>query len=85
MHLDNTDPTPAREVNSSSLDPQNIQRISAQELHKYVWGLMTIFAAFAVTYPIACWRVSQSEQFRPYQAHIKPLTESYQIMPIKGQ
>ena len=46
-------------------------RISARELHRYVWGLMAVFSAFALSYPIACWRVSQSEQFRPHRSHVK--------------
>jgi hypothetical protein len=49
----------------------NSQRISARELHGYVWGLMTVFIAFAISYPIACWRVSQSEPFRTHQSHVK--------------
>ena len=49
-------------------------RISARELHRYVWGLMAVFSAFAISYPIACWRVSQSEQFRPDRSHVKSLT-----------
>jgi hypothetical protein len=48
-------------------------RISARDLHRYVWGLMAVFSAFAISYPIACWRVSQSEQFRPHQSHVKSL------------
>jgi hypothetical protein len=49
----------------------NSQRISARELHGYVWGMMTVFTAFALSYPIACWRVSQSEPFRTHQSHVK--------------
>lgn len=49
-------------------------RISARELHRYVWGLMAVFSAFAISYPIACWRVSQSEQFRPHRSHVKSIT-----------
>jgi hypothetical protein len=52
----------------------NSQRISARELHGYVWGIMIVFIAFAVSYPIACWRVSQSEQFRADRSHVKSLT-----------
>ncbi len=49
------------------------QRTSARELHRYVWGLMAVFSAFAISYPIACWRVSQSEQFRFDRSHVKSL------------
>jgi hypothetical protein len=52
----------------------NYQRISARELHGYVWGIMTVFIAFAISYPIACWRVSQSEQFRIDRSHVKSVT-----------
>jgi hypothetical protein len=55
------------------------QRISARELHRYVWGLMAIFSAFAISYPIACWRVSQSEQFRPDRSHVKSVA-----IPMSG-
>ena len=51
----------------------NSQRISARDLHGYVWGIMTVFIAFAVSYPIACWRVSQSEEFRDHQSHVKSM------------
>jgi hypothetical protein len=68
------------ESDSASLDRSevlanhsNSQRISARELHGYVWGIMTVFIAFAVSYPIACWRVSQSEPFRTHQSHVKSM------------
>jgi hypothetical protein len=68
------------ESDSASLDRSevlanhsNSQRISARELHGYVWGIMTVFIAFAVSYPIACWRVSQSEPFRIHQSHVKSM------------
>jgi hypothetical protein len=54
-------------------------RISAQELHRYVWGLMGLFAAVAISFPIACWRVSQSEQFRADRSHVKSVT-----IPMSG-
>jgi hypothetical protein len=77
MYSDNSDPIRSGQLSSELFDFPKEERISKEELHKYVWGLMMIFAAFVITYPIACWRVSQSEKFRPYQAHIKPVTESY--------
>jgi hypothetical protein len=57
----------------SPANQSNVQRISARELHRYVWGLMAVFSAFAISYPIACWRVSQSEQFRADRSHVKSL------------
>ncbi|WP_310487028.1 hypothetical protein [Chamaesiphon sp. VAR_69_metabat_338] len=59
------------------------QRISARELHRYVWGLMAVFSAFAISYPIACWRVSQSEQFRPHQSHVKSLATPIRVSARK--
>jgi hypothetical protein len=52
-------------------------RISAQELHKYVVGLFGVFLLFLITYPIAMNRVSQKEKFAPYQSHLKSLTPEY--------
>jgi hypothetical protein len=57
----------------------NSQRISARELHGYVWGIMTVSIAFAISSPIACWRVSQSEQFRTDRSHVKSVT-----IPMSG-
>ena len=69
FHADFTD-VPATEF--------HLDRISARELHRYVWGLMAVLSTFAISYPIACWRVSQSEQFRPH-GHVKSWT-----IPISG-
>jgi hypothetical protein len=52
-------------------------RISAQELHKYVIGLIGVFIAVVATYPIAMSRVAQKEKFAPYQSHVKSLTLEY--------
>ena len=52
-------------------------RISAQELHKYVIGLIGIFIAIVVTYPISMSRVAQKEKFAPYKSHVKSLTLEY--------
>jgi hypothetical protein len=52
-------------------------RISARELHKYVWGLVGVLLLAIVTYPIAMNRVSQTEKFAPYQSHLKSLTLEY--------
>jgi hypothetical protein len=53
-------------------------RISAQELHKYVIGLIGVFIAIVFTYPISMSRVAQNEKkFVPYKSHIKSLTLEY--------
>jgi hypothetical protein len=52
-------------------------QISAQELHKYVLGLVGIFLLVVGTYPTAMSRVAQKEKFAPYQSHLKSLTLEY--------
>lgn len=57
-------------------------RISAQELHKYVMGLIGVFVMIAITYPISMSRVAQKEQFAPYKSYLKSLTPEYkQVEP----
>ena len=58
-------------------------RISARELHKYVIGLVGVFALAVITYPIAMTRVAQKEKFAPYKSHLKSLTLEYK--PVKPQ
>ncbi|WP_310425457.1 hypothetical protein [Chamaesiphon sp. VAR_48_metabat_135_sub] len=58
-------------------------RISAEELHKYVLGLIGVLMLFAITYPIAMHRVAQEEKFAPYKFYLKSLTLEYK--PIKPQ
>ena len=73
-------------VTPDLVDSSNINysaRISAQELHKYVVGLVGIFMLFLITYPIAMARVSQKEKFAPYQSHLKSLTPEYHPIELK--
>jgi hypothetical protein len=58
-------------------------RISAQELHKYVIGLVGIFILIVATYPIAMNRVAQKEKFAPYKSPLKSLTLEYK--PVEPQ
>jgi hypothetical protein len=76
--IDSIDPelTAMNTINSSN-------RISAQELHKYVVGLVSLFILFLTTYPIAMSRVSQKEKFAPYQSHLKSLTPEYKPIEPK--
>ena len=76
--IDSVDPerTATNTVNSST-------RIAAEELHKYVVGLVGVFMVFLVTYPIAMSRVSQKEKFIPYQFHLKSLTPEYKSIEPK--
>ena len=70
-----------------SRDPVNTSstsvRISAQELHKYVLGLIGIFMLVVITYPIAMSRVAQKEKFAPYNSHLKSLTLEYKPVAPK--
>lgn len=66
-------------VNTSS----SSVRISAQELHKYVLGLIGVFMLVVITYPIAMSRVAQKEKFAPYQSHLKSLTLQYKPLAPK--
>lgn len=70
-----------------SRDPINTSstsvRISAQELHKYVLGLIGIFMLIVITYPIAMSRVAQKEKFAPYNSHLKSLTLEYKPVAPK--
>lgn len=36
---------------------------STIKMHKYVWGWVAIFAAFAASFPAAMMRVSQTDKF----------------------
>lgn len=75
MSID-TNSTRSEHLESSVVSQSNSQRISARELHRYVWGLTILFAVFAISYPIACWRVSQSAKFRLDRSHLKSLSDS---------
>jgi hypothetical protein len=69
-------------INKDFVGSINIQdkpiRIPAQELHKYVLGLVGVFLLMVITYPIAMNRVSQTKKFAPYKSHLKSLTLKYQ-------
>ncbi len=41
---------------------ERCERVSAQELHKYVMGLVGVFMLFAISYPIAIYRTTQQEK-----------------------
>lgn len=56
-------------------------RISAQELHKYILGLIGVFGLIVISCPIAMNRVAQKEKFAPYKSYLKSLTPEYK--PVK--
>ena len=71
-------------VGESAPVAAKVTRISAQELHKYVLGLLSLFMLFVATYPIAMSRVAEKEKFAPYQSHLKSLTLEYKpVEPTK--
>ncbi len=55
-------------------------RISAQELHKYVLGLIGVFGLIVISCPIAMNRVAQKEKFAPYKSYLKSLTPEYKAV-----
>jgi hypothetical protein len=71
-------------MQKESLHATNIQEIEAevnspkplpaQKMHKIVFAFIGIFTLFAVTYPIAMWRVSQMDKFRGF--HVKSLPDN---------
>jgi hypothetical protein len=69
-------------VNDSQYTVHQPQRISAQELHKYVLSLIGIFMLFLVTCPIAMNRVAQTKKFAPDRSHLKSLTLEYQSIEL---
>lgn len=58
-----------------------------REMHKYVLALIGVFLLFAVTYPIACLRVSQDQKFAKHNFHLKSLTLEGQLpnQPLANQ
>lgn len=58
-------------------------RISAQELHKYVLGLISVFLLMMISYPISMNRVAQKEKFAAYNSHLKSLTIEYRSIDQK--
>jgi hypothetical protein len=50
-------------------------RVSAQQLHKYVVGLLCVFTVIVGAYPIAMNRVSQNGKFA--ESYVKSLTREY--------
>jgi len=50
-------------------------RITAQQLHKYVVGLLCVFTVVVGAYPIAMNRVSQDGKFA--ESYVKSLTREY--------
>ncbi len=67
---------------STSSQANKPVRISAQELHKYVIGLIGLFVVIVVTYPIAMSRVAQDKQLAPYKSHVKSLTLEYKPVEL---
>lgn len=71
-------------MQQESLHATNIQQLEtevnspkplpAQKMHKIVFAFVGIFTLFAVTYPIAMWRVSQMDKFRGF--HVKSLPDN---------
>ncbi|HEY9832035.1 MAG TPA: hypothetical protein V6D26_15730 [Stenomitos sp.] len=55
------------------------KRISAKELHTYIWILIGVFTLVAATFPTALMRVSKDKKFAAYNFHLKSLTLEGQL------
>jgi K+-transporting ATPase A subunit len=65
--------------------PTESNMITARELHKYVLVLLVIPLLFAITFPIACMRVSKDKKFANFQFHVKSLTIEGKPQKPSGQ
>jgi Mn2+/Fe2+ NRAMP family transporter len=54
-----------------------------KRMHQIVWGLVVVFTACAVTFPIAMVRVSQMEKFKG--SHIKSWTDQGTAIATVGK
>jgi hypothetical protein len=55
------------------------KRISAKDLHHYIWILIGVFTLVAATFPTALIRVSKDKKFAAYHFHLKSLTVEGQL------
>jgi hypothetical protein len=55
---------------TAGLDIKN--KLAKEKMHKCVLILMGVFSMFVTTYPLACWRVSQTQKFGG--SHLKSIT-----------
>lgn len=52
-----------KRTSSSETFDLNSRKLNGRDLHKYVWGSIGILLIFLATFPLACWRVAQSDKF----------------------
>jgi hypothetical protein len=64
----------ATDIQEIEAEVSSPKPLPAQKMHKIVLTFVGIFALFAVTYPIAMWRVSQMDKFRGF--HVKSLPDN---------
>jgi hypothetical protein len=64
----------ATDIQQIDAEASSPKRLPAQKMHKIVFAFIGIFTLFAVTYPIAMWRVSQMDKFRGF--HVKSLPDN---------
>ena len=48
-----------------------VRKVSSRKMHDIVWILVGLFGLFAITFPLAMWRVSNMEKFQG--SHVKSL------------
>jgi hypothetical protein len=64
----------ATDIQQVEAEVNSLKPLPAQKMHKIVFAFVGIFTLFAVTYPIAMWRVSQMDKFRGF--HVKSLPDN---------
>ncbi len=50
-----------------------VRKVSSRKMHDIVWILVGLFGLFAITFPLAMWRVSNMEKFQG--SHVKSLVQ----------
>jgi len=48
-----------------------VRKVSSRKMHDIVWILVGVFGLFAISFPLAMWRVSNMEKFQG--SHVKSL------------
>jgi hypothetical protein len=60
-----------------------VRKVSSRKMHDIVWILVGLFGLFAITFPLAMWRVSNMEKFQG--SHVKSLVVEGEKAPQSSQ
>lgn len=63
----------------------NIQTrtVAMGRMHRVVWILVGVFGLFAVTFPIAMWRVSNMDKFQGSPVKSLPMDKHPPVVPMR--